>query len=163
MTLRDIPGQVQAQIVSDPLASPLLRPFAQFPATIAAADQERLRRAAAETYARDVRPAYERLLAFVSDSYLPGARDPSGWARCPTGKAWYAFRARSFTTTALTPQQIHELGLAEVKRIRGQMDSVIASRRLHRAASPTSSTSFAPTRSSSMPTRRRSSNPPASS
>ncbi len=126
VTLRDIPAQVQAQIVSDPLASPLLRRFARFPTTIPTAERERLRQAAAETYNRDVRPGYERLLAFVTDSYLPGARQSIGMGALPDGQAWYAFRARSFTTTALTPQQIHNLGLAEVRRIRGQMDSVIA-------------------------------------
>jgi uncharacterized protein (DUF885 family) len=126
VTLRDLPGQVQAQIVTDPLASPLLRPFNHFPAAIPANDRERLRSAAADRYTRNVRPAYQRLLAFVSDSYLPGARESIGMGVLPDGQAWYAFRARSFTTTPLTPQQIHDLGLAEVKRIRSQMDSVIA-------------------------------------
>ncbi|MGH7630170.1 MAG: DUF885 domain-containing protein [Gemmatimonadales bacterium] len=127
VTLRDIPGQVRAQIVSDPLASPLLRPFATFPAGIPAADQDRLRGAAAEVYAREVRPAFERLHAFVTDSYLPGARTSIGMSALPDGEAWYAFRTRGFTTTDLTPRQIHELGLSEVGRIRAQMDSVIAS------------------------------------
>ncbi len=127
VTLRDIPGQVQAQIVRDPMASPLLRPFTKFPVGVAAADQERLRRAAADAYTGEVRPAYERLHAFLTDSYLPRARKSVGMAALPNGEAWYAFRARSFTTTDLTPRQIHELGLSEVGRIRAQMDSVIAS------------------------------------
>jgi uncharacterized protein (DUF885 family) len=127
VTLRDIPGQVQAQIVSDPRASPLLRPFTRFPGTIPAAEQERLRRGAADAYTGAVRPAFERLHAFLTDSYLPRARTSIGLGALPDGEAWYAFRARSFTTTDLTPRQIHELGLSEVKRIRAQMDSVIAS------------------------------------
>ncbi len=127
VTLRDIPGQVEAQIVSDPFASPLLRPFAKFPGSVAAADQERLRHAAADAYAAEVRPAFERLHAFLTDSYLPRARMSLGMGALPDGEAWYAFRARAFTTTDLTPRQIHQLGLSEVKRIRGQMDSVIAS------------------------------------
>jgi uncharacterized protein (DUF885 family) len=125
VTLRDVPAQVRAQTVDDPAASPLLRRFAVFPPAIPPADQERLRRAAAETYLSAVRPAFERLHAFVTDSYLPGARESIGMGTLPGGQAWYAFRARSFTTTDLTPHQIHELGLGEVKRIRGQMDSVI--------------------------------------
>jgi uncharacterized protein (DUF885 family) len=127
VTLRDVPGQIQAQLVSDPLASPLLRPFGSFPEGVPAADRERLRRAAAEVYVAAIRPAFERMHAFVADSYLPRARTSIGLGAMPDGQAWYAFRARSFTTTDLTPQQIHSLGLSEVKRIRAQMDSVIAS------------------------------------
>jgi uncharacterized protein (DUF885 family) len=127
VTLRDIPGQVQAQIVTDPMTSPLLRPFARFPTGIPAAEQERLRRAATDAYAARVRPAFERLHRFVADSYLPRARETVGMGALPDGQAWYAFRARSFTTTDLTPQQIHELGRSEVARIRAAMDSVIAS------------------------------------
>ncbi len=127
VTLRDVPAQVEAQIVRDPLASPLLRPFTRFPSAVPQTDQERLRRAAADAYAGDLRPAFERLHAFVSDSYLPRARETIGMGALPNGQAWYAFRARSFTTTGLTPKQIHEIGLSEVTRIRAQMDSVIAS------------------------------------
>jgi uncharacterized protein (DUF885 family) len=126
VTLRDVPAQVQAQIVDDPAASPLLRRFASLPGTIAPDDQARLRKAAADAYVQAVRPAFERLHAFVADSYLPNARESVGMGALPNGQAWYAFRARSYTTTSLTPQQIHELGLQEVKRIRTQMDSVIA-------------------------------------
>ena len=127
VTLRDVPGQIQAQIVDDPLKSPLLRPFTAFPAGVPAAEQERLRRAAAETYQSQIRPAFERMHAFVADSYLPRARMSIGMGALPEGPAWYAFRARSYTTTDLTPEQIHQLGVSEVKRIRGQMDSVISS------------------------------------
>jgi uncharacterized protein (DUF885 family) len=126
VTLRDVPAQVQAQIVDDPAASPLLRRFASFPPTILPDDQTRLRTAAADAYVQAVRPAFERLHAFVADSYLPNARESVGMGALPNGQAWYAFRARSYTTTSLTPQQIHELGLREVRRIRTQMDSVIA-------------------------------------
>jgi uncharacterized protein (DUF885 family) len=126
VTLRDVRAQVQAQIVDDPAASPLLRRFASLPGTIAPDDQARLRKAAADAYVQAVRPAFERLHAFVADSYLPNARESVGMGALPNGQAWYAFRARSYTTTSLTPQQIHELGLQEVKRIRTQMDSVIA-------------------------------------
>jgi uncharacterized protein (DUF885 family) len=127
VTLRDIPGQVKAQIVAEPSASPLLRPFLNFPLDVSPADQERLRRSAAETYTAKVRPAFERMLVFVTDSYLPRARTTIGMGALPDGQAWYAFRARAYTTTDLTPRQIHELGLSEVKRIRAQMDSVIGS------------------------------------
>jgi uncharacterized protein (DUF885 family) len=126
VTLRDVPAQIRAQIVEDPAASPLLRRFATFPAAVPPADQARLRQAAVDAYVEVVRPAFERLHAFVADSYLPNARESVGMGALPNGQAWYAFRARSYTTTSLTPQQIHALGLQEVKRIRTQMDSVIA-------------------------------------
>lgn len=124
--LSEVPNQVRALIVQDPLASPLLQPFTRIPATIAPADQERLRGAAVKSYTEKVRPAYERLLRYITDTYLPRARESIGLNAVPDGKAWYAYRARVSTTTDLPPDRIHELGLAEVRRIRAGMDSVIA-------------------------------------
>jgi uncharacterized protein (DUF885 family) len=126
VTLRDVPAQVKNQIVDDPLASPLLRPFATLSPTIPEPERQRLRREAVDAYRQGIRPAFERMHAFVTDSYLPGARETIDLSALPDGEAWYAYRARLFTTTDLTPRQIHELGLSEVRRIRAQMDSVIA-------------------------------------
>jgi uncharacterized protein (DUF885 family) len=125
--LSEVPNQVRGLIVDDPLASPLLEPFTRMPATISAADRERLRGAAVRSYTEKVRPAYQRLLQYMTDTYLPRARESIGMSALPEGKAWYAYRARVSTTTDLSPDRIHELGLAEVRRIRAGMDSVITS------------------------------------
>ena len=68
--------------------------------------------------------------------YLPGARETIGASTLPDGEAWYAYRARRSTTTDMSPREIHELGLAEVERIRAEMEAVIASTAEARAADP---------------------------
>ena len=126
ITLRDVPQQVQDQLVDDPLASPMLRAFTQVPASVPLAEQERLRAGAVRAYAARVAPAFRRLYEYLVGTYIPRCRESVALRDLPNGAAWYAFRARQSTTTDLTPEQIHALGLAEVKRIRARMDSVIA-------------------------------------
>lgn len=127
ITLRDVPDQIKRLAPDDPLASPLLRRFSQFSASIPVDERERLRGAAIESYTRRVAPAYRKLYDYVVGTYLPGTRESLGMNALPDGTAWYAFKVRQFTTTSLTPDQIHNLGLREVKRIRAEMDHVIAS------------------------------------
>ncbi|HEV2847056.1 MAG TPA: DUF885 domain-containing protein [Thermoanaerobaculia bacterium] len=127
VTLRDIPGQVQNLLVDDPMKSPMLRAFQQFPATVTAAEQERLKREAVEVFTGQVTPAFRKLQGFLANTYVPAARDSIAMSDLPDGKAWYAFNAKANTTTDLTPEQIHQIGLAEVARIRRQMDELIAS------------------------------------
>lgn len=127
ITLRDVPDQVQNQIVDDPMDSPVLVPFKNMPATIPEAEQNRLRAAAVEAYQNSVKPAYQRLHNFMSNEYLSGARSSIAMSDLPNGKAWYAHNVKVRTTTDLTPQEIHTLGLSEVKRIRAEMDKVIDS------------------------------------
>ncbi len=126
ITLRDVPSQAQDMVVEDPVTSPLLAAFTHFPAGVPLADQQRLRTAAVAMYRDSVAPAFRKLSAFLRDRYVPGARTTTGIRDLPNGMAWYQVRAQASTTTDLTPEQIHPLGLAEVKRIRAAMDSVIA-------------------------------------
>ena len=126
VTLRDVPGQVESLLVDDPLKSPMLRAFQKFPESIAAADRERLARDASQAFRERVEPAFRKLRAYLANTYLPAARESIAMGELPNGKAWYAFRARVSTTTDLSPEQIHQIGLAEVKRIRGEMDALIA-------------------------------------
>lgn len=125
ISIRDVPDQVQAQIVNDPLQSPMLVPFTDIPDSIPAADRDRLTATAQKAYTEHARPAFQRMHTFLVNDYLPKAREAIGLGALPNGDAWYAFNARVTTTTTLTPQQIHELGLSEVKRIRAEMDKVI--------------------------------------
>ena len=69
-------------------------------------------------------PAYKRLRDFVRDEYLPKTRSTVAWSALPDGEAWYAFYAQEHTTTTMTADEIHQLGLREVKRILGEMDNV---------------------------------------
>jgi len=126
VTLRDVPDQVRNQIVEDPLTSPLLRPFLSVPPAIDAPTQERLRAAAARAYTGAVAPAYRRLLEYLETRYLPRTRETIAARDLPDGEAWYAFSIRQMTTTRLGAEEIHRIGLAEVKRLRAEMEAVIA-------------------------------------
>ena len=125
IALREVPQQLRNLITDDAFDSPILSPFAKIPDAIPAKTRARLQREAEQMLIADVYPAYRRLLAYLEERYLPGARKTIGQSAMPDGKNWYAYNARSHTTTDLTPQQIHAIGLAEVERIRGEMDQII--------------------------------------
>ncbi len=125
ITLRNVPQQVLAQTEADPTKNALLRNFQEFPREVPESERARLRQAAAVALKEKAVPAFTRLHAFLVKEYLPGARESIALSALPDGIAWYAFNARLETTTALTPQEIHQLGLSEVKRIRAEMDTVI--------------------------------------
>jgi uncharacterized protein (DUF885 family) len=127
ITLRDVPAQMANLIPEDPLKSALLAPFTRFPVGIAESDRARLRADAMRAYNELDRPAFQRLNNYLTNTYLPRSRETIGMSALPDGTAWYAYNIKVQTTTTRTPQQIHDLGLAEVKRIRAQMDSLIRS------------------------------------
>lgn len=126
ITLRDVPQQVLNQIPDEPLKSPLLQGFVNLPAAVSGEDGLRLRAAAAKAYTTEVRPAYVKLEKFIREQYLPRARQSIAASDLPDGKAWYAWRIKTQTSTNLTAQQIHDIGMAEVKRIRAEMERVKA-------------------------------------
>jgi uncharacterized protein (DUF885 family) len=127
VTLRDVPAQVESLLVEDPLKSPMLKAFTKFPDSVSAADRERLTREATQAFKEQVAPAFRKLHGYLVNTYLPAARESIAMSDLPNGKAWYGYMARNYTTTNLTPEQIHQIGLAEVKRIRGEMDALMAS------------------------------------
>jgi len=127
IALRDLPKQIADLTPADPLASPLLQPFTEFPPNFPEADRARLTEKAKSIYSASVAPAFRKLNDYVVTTYLPACRENIAATALPNGAAAYAFHVRWQTTTNLTPQQIHEIGLAEVKRIRAEMDKVIAS------------------------------------
>ena len=100
---------------------PFAPPFAKFPDSVPVADQKRLREAGLAAIREAVLPAYVKFTAFVKDEYAPKGRlDPGIWA-LPDGDARYAFRVKESTTTRLTPDEIHNIGLAQVKEIEVRM------------------------------------------
>ena len=130
ITVRDLPGQVEAQLVDDPLTSPLLEAFKTWPASaasISAQDRADLTARAAAAYRDAVAPAFRKLRDFLVTRYLPACRESIAANALPNGAAMYAYNVKWHVTTNDTPQQIHDLGLAEVKRIRAEMDAVVAS------------------------------------
>jgi len=116
--------QLNAMIVAMPEDSQYYAPVQAFPEAIGAADRERLKAAYAAAIRDKVTPAYVRLRGFVRDEYLPKTRTSVAWSALPDGQAWYAFYAQEHTTTTMTAEEIHQLGLSEVKRILGEMDKV---------------------------------------
>ncbi|HYT54212.1 MAG TPA: DUF885 domain-containing protein, partial [Verrucomicrobiae bacterium] len=125
IVLQRVPAQIDHQTVSDAKTSPLYKPFTQFSSSITEADQARLAKAAEETIATAVAPAYRKLKEFIISEYLPAAWEQVGLWQLPNGAAMYAYSTRDNTTTDLTPQEIHEIGLKEVKRIRAEMQAII--------------------------------------
>ncbi|MBP6514182.1 MAG: DUF885 domain-containing protein [Steroidobacteraceae bacterium] len=117
--------QIAALAEPDLAKNIFMQPVRSFPDGIAAEDRKRLT-AGFETLVRDMLvPSLSGLHDFVRDEYLPRARSTVGWSALPDGKAWYAFMVEEMTTTRLSPDEIHALGLAEVARIRGEMEAVM--------------------------------------
>ena len=88
-------------------------------------DKNQLIEDAKELITNEIIPAYQELNAFLKDEYLPQSRDSIGLDGVPNGKEWYEYVARYHTTTNLTPDEIHDIGLSEVKRIRSEMEQII--------------------------------------
>ncbi|OOG66438.1 hypothetical protein B0E46_01150 [Rhodanobacter sp. B04] len=99
-------------------------PLKHFPKSVSAADQKRLHDEILAAIDDDVRPAYRKLGEFVAKDYAPNGRTQPGVWALPNGDAIYRFDVEQMTTTDKTPEQIHELGLAEVKRIEGEMTKI---------------------------------------
>jgi uncharacterized protein (DUF885 family) len=127
ITLQRIPAQIERQIVDDPTVSGFYAPFRRMPESFSQEDRDRLAAEAREAIEEKIVPAYQRLLHSFLTEYLPAAPVEVGLGRLPRGREAYAARARRFTTTAMTPEQIHERGLQEVERIRTEMLSVMRS------------------------------------
>lgn len=119
-------SQLDALIKDQPEATLFWSPVNKFPAGFSDADKQRLTEAYRRAIQSELLPAYTRLRDYVRDDYLPKARDSAGLGALPNGGEWYAFNARRSTSTAMTPAQIHQIGLDEVARIHAEMDKTIA-------------------------------------
>jgi uncharacterized protein (DUF885 family) len=113
--------QVNTLTTQKPEDSPFARPLKKFPAGISAADQAQIREALLAAIQKQVFPAYQRFARFLQSQYITtGRTDPGVWS-LPDGDKYYAFRVKQSTTTDLTPDQIHQIGLDEVKRDEAEM------------------------------------------
>jgi uncharacterized protein (DUF885 family) len=111
---------------SDPTKHGFFKPFRKIPASFSDNDKQRLSAAAQQMIKSDVLPAFQRFRGFLENEYVPASFDQVGAWQVPNGDQTYAYLARSMTTTTMTPEQIHETGLQEVKRIRSEMEKVKA-------------------------------------
>ncbi|MCJ8190805.1 DUF885 domain-containing protein [Sphingomicrobium aestuariivivum] len=118
-------GSISGVIGEDVTTSRLYAPFAgERPDTIDPAGWEALKGRAAALIDGEVRAAYDRQLAWFENDYLPNCAQAVGVSAQPGGADYYAYRARLMTTTDLTPDEIHDIGLSEVARIRAEMVEV---------------------------------------
>ena len=123
--LEKVVTQSNGIATTSPEQSPFMHPFEKFPDAISEADRKRLRDAGLAAVKDSVTPAYVKFTAFVRDEYAPkGRAEPGAWS-LPDGAAWYTFRVKESTTTNLSPEVIHQLGLDQVKEIEAKMLDVL--------------------------------------
>jgi uncharacterized protein (DUF885 family) len=123
--MQRIPDQIASQTVENPEQSPYFMVFEEMPDAIAEEDQARLRDMAREIIDDSIVPAYREFSNYFNNTYLPASRETIGVSELPDGEAFYEYLARLFTTTQMTPDEIHRIGLNEVKRIRDEMQLII--------------------------------------
>ncbi|MEM6733984.1 MAG: DUF885 domain-containing protein, partial [Myxococcota bacterium] len=118
-----VPRQVALQVVTDPEQSPFWKTFEQIPERIA--ERDALQSEARDVIENVVIPAYRRFNTYLTRTYMPACRDTVGASALPDGTAWYDHAVARFTTTTLSADEIHQIGLDEVARIRGEMLDVM--------------------------------------
>jgi uncharacterized protein (DUF885 family) len=125
VTLQGIEGSIVAHVVEDPTESVFWAPFESFPAGVPTAEHERLRAAGRDAVLEGAVAGYRTFLEFMTGEYIPGARETLGASELPRGEEYYDHLVRRYTTLDVTAEEVHEIGLAEVERIRGEMLEVI--------------------------------------
>ena len=125
VTLKGYEGTISPHIVKDPEKSVFYAPFKRLPKRFSAKLREQLQKQAKEVILSSVVPAFRSFFTFMTKTYIPGSRKTIAASALPNGKAYYAHRVKLFTTQAITPKQVHQIGLSEVKRIRKEMKQVI--------------------------------------
>ena len=100
------------------------QPITNIPNTITKKDKEKLSHAYENMVLQQIVPAYEKLYRFMKDEYMVAGRETSGIQGEPNGDAFYAHQIKKYTTTTMTANEIHQLGLDEVARIRGEMEKI---------------------------------------
>ncbi len=117
--------QLESLLAGDPEESIFYGPIRAMPPDWPADARARLTASFVQLIERDLNPSYRRLRDFIRDDYLPACRVTVGWSALPDGDRWYANEVRRHTTTRMTPQEIHAVGLSEVARIRAGMEGVM--------------------------------------
>jgi len=117
--------QIDAHVVADVEDSNFYAPVAKMPEDFSAEDRERLTAAYEDKIMNTIVPAYQRISNFIGDDYLDNARETVGLYAQPNGESWYEYMVRIRTTTDMTPEEVHQVGLDEVARIHAEMHSVM--------------------------------------
>jgi uncharacterized protein (DUF885 family) len=117
--------QIDAHVVDKVEDSNFYAPVRNMPEDFSAEDRERLTAAYEDKIMNTIVPAYQRISNFIGDDYLDNARETVGLYAQPNGASWYEYMVRLRTTTNMTPEEVHQVGLNEVARIHGEMHSVM--------------------------------------
>ena len=125
-TLKGVPEQIQ-NIIGDGESSPMLTKLNEFLHANDLSGEQAIKSRASKVLSGKVNPSLKRLKDYLQEKYIPRARETVGLKDLVNGEAWYSYNIKVQTTTSLTYDQIHEIGLREVKRIRTSMDSLIQS------------------------------------
>lgn len=125
IVVQGIAPTVRALVYSDPTKSSLYEPFSKLPASLSKAEQQQLQQDARKAIAEVAIPAFARVADFLEGDYLTAATTSLAAEQLPNGKAYYRHTIRTYVTADIDPAQIHAIGLAEVKRIRAEMDALI--------------------------------------
>jgi uncharacterized protein (DUF885 family) len=125
VALNGVQDSIQTLIIDDLTQSPLFKPFESYPKHVSDRDRTRLGESGYAAIENSIIPGYEALLKFMVDEYIPAAREDIACSSLPNGRAYYEYCVRKYTSLDLTPEEVHETGLSEVRRIREEMDAVI--------------------------------------
>src|SRR4030095_9309209 len=124
MTVRNMIEQLDSQLKQKPEDSPYFGPAKHYPEAIGAADRERLTGSLRTAITDEIYPALTRLRDYLKNDYLPSAREGYGLMYMKGGDHLYRHQIESTTTLPMTPEEIHEIGLKEVARIRAEMEKI---------------------------------------
>ncbi len=125
VTAEKIIPQLEANVVQDPKKLELYKSVENIPQVIDSTEAVRITNDVDEAIRESVVPAFEKLLAFFKEEYLPACRHEAGVWSLPDGNERYAYTVRHYTTTNLSPNEIHDLGLRELSRIHGEMRAIV--------------------------------------
>jgi uncharacterized protein (DUF885 family) len=117
---------INAQIVDKPTESPLYQSIARRPENISEAEWAKIDEALKTAIAEKIIPTYRNIKTFLQEEYIPSAADSPGISAQAGGRQLYEHLVRYYTTTDLTPEEVHQIGLNEVKRIKAEMDAIIS-------------------------------------
>lgn len=125
IVVEGIAPTVRAQVYEDPTKSSLYDPFKKFPESFSESDRQRLREAGKRAIREQAIPAFDRVATFLEGDYMDAATDSLGAEQLPGGEDYYRHAIRTYVTLDMDPAEIHKIGLAEVKRIRNEMNQLI--------------------------------------
>jgi len=124
VVVEEMVPQIETLIIDSPEKSPFYQPLSEFPENITDDERARIRGEVERAIMESIVPAYQDLLVFIGDRYIHESREEVGIWALPEGAERYAFAIKQYTTMEMSPKEIHEIGLGELERIRGEMEKI---------------------------------------